>query len=244
MSPSEPPRRVVLITGGAGGMGTAISARFASAGDLVVTADLRDADVIVDVRDPTACAAMVREALERHDRIDVLVTAAGVWVEGPSADMTEDQWDRTIDVNLKGTFFAIRHAIPALIASQGCIVAISSDYGLVGGPEAAIYCASKFGVNGLIRSLALELAPHGVRANSLCPGDVDTPMLAGQARDFGGGDPEGYLEALRAHLPQGERGRFVQAAEVASAVWYLASPEAAPLNGVCLPFEWGVTAGY
>jgi NAD(P)-dependent dehydrogenase (short-subunit alcohol dehydrogenase family) len=193
--------RVVLITGGAGGMGRAIAVRSARDGAAVVLADrsgdgldeaaraIPEADTVVaDVTSVADCERIVATTLERHGRLDVLVTAAGVWVEGPTAAMTEDQWDRTIDVNLKGTFFACRSAIPALEATGGCIVAISSDYGLVGGPGAAIYCASKFGVNGLIRSLALELAPQGVRANSVCPADVDTPMLAGQARDFGGGD--------------------------------------------------------
>jgi NAD(P)-dependent dehydrogenase (short-subunit alcohol dehydrogenase family) len=251
------PARVALITGGAGGMGRAIARRFLSDGMSVVAADLSanllaDAaaavpglDVVTaDVSSTAACERMVATTLERHGRIDVLVTAAGVWVEGPTTEMTEASWDRTVDVNLKGTFFACRYAIPALVESGGCIVAISSDYGLVGGPGAAIYCATKFGVNGIVRSLALELAPLGVRVNALCPTDVETPMLAGQARDFGGGDEAGYLEDLLATLPQKERARFITADEVAAAVAFLASPEAAPLTGVCLPLDWGVTAGY
>jgi len=236
--------RVVLITGGAGGMGRAIGARFEADGDVVVSADLREADIVADVTRVEDCERMLAETLAAHGRLDVLVTAAGVWVEGPSAEMTEAQWDRTIDVNLKGTFFAIRHAIPPLIERQGCIVAISSDYGLVGGPGAAIYNASKFGVNGIVKSLALELAPLGVRINSVCPADVDTPMLAGQARDFGDGDEAGYLQRLLATLPQAGRARFIRPDEVAAAVWFLASPDATPITGVSLPVEWGVTAGY
>ena len=249
--------RVALITGGAGGMGRAIARRFLDEGMTVVAADISDeilADaaaavpgldvVVADVTSVTVCERMVATTLERHGRIDVLVPAAGVWVEGPTADMTEAQWDRTIDVNLKGTFFACRYAIPALVATGGCIVAVSSDYGLVGGPGAAIYCASKFGVNGIVRSLALELAPMGVRVNALCPSDVDTPMLAGQARDFGAGDEAAYFDSLLSTLPQGERARFITPEEVATAVAFLASPEAAPLTGVCLPLDWGVTTGY
>lgn len=249
--------KVVLITGGAGGMGRAIGARFSRGGATVVLADLTSealdsgvrevtgADtVLADVSSVADCGRMVATTLERHQRLDVLVTAAGVWVEGPSAEMTEEQWNRTIDVNLKGTFFACRSAIPALVASEGCIVAISSDYGLVGGPGAAIYCASKFGVNGIVRSLALELAPQGVRVNSICPADVDTPMLAGQARDFGGGDEAGYLATLMATLPQGGRARFIRPDEIASVVAFLASADAAPITGLCMPVEWGVTAGY
>lgn len=236
--------RVVLITGGAGGMGRAIRARFEAGGDVVVSADLREADIVADVTRVEDCERMVAETLAAHGRLDVLVTAAGVWVEGPSAEMTEAQWDRTIDVNLKGTFFAIRHAIAPLVEREGCIVAISSDYGLVGGPGAAVYNASKFGVNGIVKSLALELAPLGVRINSVCPADVDTPMLAGQARDFGDGDEAGYLQRLLDTLPQTGRARFIRPDEVAAAVWFLASPDATPITGVSLPVEWGVTAGY
>ncbi|MGB7805843.1 MAG: SDR family NAD(P)-dependent oxidoreductase [Actinomycetota bacterium] len=249
--------RVVLITGGAGGMGRAIAARFLADGDTVMLADRTDEalaeaaarlgeveTVTADVTVVDDCERMVAATVERLGSIDVMVCTAGVWVEGPTADMTEEQWDRTIDVNLKGTFFACRFAIPALIASQGSIVAISSDYGLVGGPGAAIYNASKFGVNGIVKSLALELAPHGVRVNSVCPADVETPMLAGQARDYGGGDEAAYLAALKSTLPQGDRARFIRADEIAAAVAFLASDQAAPITGVCLPVEWGVTAGY
>jgi len=246
-----------MITGGAGGMGRAIARRFLDEGNLVVLSDrnddvlarardaLGDVDTIVtDVTSVAACEAMLATTLKRHGRLDVLVVAAGVWVEGPSVHMTERQWDHTVDVNLKGAFFACRAAIPSLIETEGSIVAISSDYGLVGGPGAAIYCATKFGVNGLVRSLALELAPVGVRVNAVCPADVDTPMLAGQARDFGQDDPEGYLRALLATVPQKERARFITPDEIAHVVAFLSSPGAAPITGVCLPVEWGVTAGY
>jgi NAD(P)-dependent dehydrogenase (short-subunit alcohol dehydrogenase family) len=236
--------RIVLITGGAGGMGRAIHDRFAAAGDVVVTADLHEADITADVTLVADCERMVAETVGHHGGLDVLITAAGVWVEGASAEMTEAQWNRTIDVNLKGTFFAIRCAIPELTRSRGCVVAIASDYGLVGGPGAAIYAASKFGVNGLVRSLALELAPIGVRVNSICPADVMTPMLQGQARDYGGGDEAGYFRRLLATLPQGETARFITPEEIAAATWFLASTQAAPITGVTLPIEWGVTAGY
>jgi NAD(P)-dependent dehydrogenase (short-subunit alcohol dehydrogenase family) len=237
--------RAVLITGGAGGMGRAIRERFLAAGDAVVTTDLHDADLIADVTSVLDCERMIAETTALHGQLDVLVCTAGVWTEGPTAETTEDQWDRTIDVNLKGTFFACRYAIPELVKTEGCIVLISSDYGLVGGPGAAVYNASKFGVNGITRSLALELAPLGVRVNSVCPADVDTPMLAGQARDFGGGDPESYYAKLRATLPQGsDRARFIRPEEIAAVVSFLCSEEAAPITGACIPVEWGVTAGY
>jgi NAD(P)-dependent dehydrogenase (short-subunit alcohol dehydrogenase family) len=246
--------RVVLITGGAGGIGRAAADRFASDGDTVVLAD-RSADtlaaigppfdtVVADVSVVAECERMVSTTVERYGRLDVLVNCAGVWVEGPTAETTEEEWDRTIDVNLKGTFFACRFAIPHLERTQGCIVNLSSDAGLVGSAGVAVYCASKGGVSMLTKALALELAPKGVRVNAVCPNDVDTPMLAGQARDYGGGDPKGYLDALLAKYPQGDRARFIRPEEVARLIAYLASPEAAPITGACIPIDFGSTAGY
>jgi NAD(P)-dependent dehydrogenase (short-subunit alcohol dehydrogenase family) len=235
-------------------MGRAIGDRFAAAGDSVVLSD-RSAEglaaagegfgtVVADVSVVADCERMVAETIERHGRLDVLINCAGVWVEGPTAEMTEEQWDRTVDVNLKGTFFACRFAIPHLERSEGCIVNLSSDAGLVGTVETAIYTASKGGVSLLTRSLGLELAPKGVRVNAVCPNDVDTPMLAGQARDYGGSDPDGYLAALIAKYPQGPRSRFIYPSEIAALVFYLASEEAAPITGACIPIDFGSTAGY
>jgi NAD(P)-dependent dehydrogenase (short-subunit alcohol dehydrogenase family) len=244
--------RVILITGGAGGIGRATGERFAAGGDVVVSADrspdalaeLGGDSIVVDVARVADCERMVSETVQRHGRLDVLVNCAGVWVEGPTAEMTEEQWDRTIDVNLKGTFFACRFAIAHLEGTGGSIVNLSSDAGLVGTVETAIYNASKGGVSLLTRSLALELAPRGVRVNAVCPNDVDTPMLAGQARDYGGDDPDGYLAALLANYPQQDRSRFIRPEEIAVLIVYLASPEAAPITGACIPIDFGSTAGY
>src|SRR5687768_9736769 len=146
-------QRIVLITGGAGGIGRATGERFTAAGDTVVLAD-RSADdlaalgsaadtIVADVSVVADCERMIAETVERHGRLDVIVNCAGVWVEGPTTEMTEEQWDRTIDVNLKGTFFACRFAIAHLERTDGCIVNLSSDAGLVGTVETAIYTASK-----------------------------------------------------------------------------------------------------
>jgi NAD(P)-dependent dehydrogenase (short-subunit alcohol dehydrogenase family) len=253
--------RAVLVTGAAGGIGRAVAERFLAQGDAVALADLDEerlakaaaelagegrsvSTVVADVRSVADCDAMVRATVEVFGRLDVLVNCAGVWVEGPTHEMTEEQWDRTVDVNLKGTFFACRFAIPHLLRNEGCIVNLSSDAGLVGTPETAVYCASKGGVSLLTKALAMELAPRGVRVNAVCPNDVDTPMLAGQARDFGGDDPQGYLDALLAKYPQGERSRFIRPEEIAALVAYLASAEAAPITGACIPIDFGSTAGY
>lgn len=253
--------RVVLITGGAGGIGRAAAARFLSSSDVVILADASPEKlavaaaglsaerppvetIVADVAQVAECEHTVGETVARHGRLDVLINCAGVWVEGPTTEMTEEQWDRTIDVNLKGTFFACRFAIPHLLRTHGCIVNLSSDAGLVGTAQTAIYCASKGGVSLLTRSLALELAPEGVRVNAVCPNDVDTPMLEGQARDYGRGDPDGYLAALLSKYPQGSRARFIRPEEVAELIAYLASPQAAPVTGACIPIDFGSTAGY
>ncbi len=249
-------RRIVLITGGAGGIGRAAAARFQDLGDTVVVTDVNpDAlaevaeargglgTVVADVTVVADCERAVEETVARHSRLDVLVNCAGIWVEGPSAEMTEPEYDRTMDVNLKGTFFMCRFAIPHLERTQGCIVNLSSDVGLIGSAGAAIYSASKGGVSLLTKSLALELAPRGVRVNAVCPNDVETPMLEGQARDYGGDDPGGYLQALLDRYPQRERSRFIRPEEVAALIAYLASPEAAPITGASIPIDFGSTAG-
>jgi NAD(P)-dependent dehydrogenase (short-subunit alcohol dehydrogenase family) len=136
-----------------------------------------------------------------------------------------------------------RHAIPPLDASGGCIVNVSSDAGLWGNREAAIYCASKGGVTVLTKALAVELAPRGVRVNAVCPGDVDSPMIRYQAETFGGGDPEGYLAGLLAAYPQ-RPPRFIHPVEVAELITFLVSDRAAPITGAAISIDFGLTAGY
>ncbi len=252
--------KVILITGGAGGMGRAIAGRFLAAGGAVAIADLdrqrgraaadelaagggQTLAVAVDVTKVADCARMVDETLARFGRLDVLICAAGIWTEGATAEATEAEWDRVIGVNLKGTFFACRYAIPALEKTGGVIVNISSDAGIIGNAGAAIYCASKGGVSIMTKALALELAPRGVRAVAVCPGDVDTPMIDYQANTFGGGDPAGYKRALVAKYPQGPRARFIRADEVAELVFAVSSPKLAALTGACVLFDFGISAG-
>ena len=158
-------------------------------------------------------------------------------------DLTEADWDRVIDVNLKGTFFICRHAIPALVRTSGCIVNVSSDAGLWGNKGAAIYSASKGGVTILTKSLAVELAAQGVRVNAVCPGDVDSPMIAEQARTFGGGDPAGYLARLLEAYPQ-RPARFTRPDEVAELIVFLCSERATPITGAAISIDFGLTAGY
>jgi NAD(P)-dependent dehydrogenase (short-subunit alcohol dehydrogenase family) len=253
--------KVVLITGGAGGVGKACGARFVEAGAQVFLADINEAlleeavadlrrvgppvaGIPTDVRKVADCERMVNTVAEQAGRLDVLVNAAGVWVEGPAVEMTEADWDRTIDVNLKGTFFACRSAIPELQKTEGSIVNLSSDSGVVGSPDTSVYVASKGGVSLMTKALALELAPHLVNVNAICPSDIMSPMLEGQARDYGGGDREGYFKRLLTCYAQGDKARFIQPEEIAELVFYLASPAAAPMTGSLVSIDFGTTAGY
>jgi NAD(P)-dependent dehydrogenase (short-subunit alcohol dehydrogenase family) len=247
----------IVISGGAGGIGRAIAARFAEAGGRIYLCDIDRAGleraaaqlgdgtriVETDVTQVAACARAVETAAGETGRLDLLINAAGVWTEGPSEAAAEVEWDRVIDVNLKGTFFMCRYAIPHLEKTGGGIVNISSDAGVIGNKGAAIYCASKGGVNLLTKALARELAERGIRVNAICPCDVETPMLDYQATTFGRGDPEGYKRALLALYPQGRRARFVRPEEIAAFVYFVASPEAAPITGACLSIDFGTTAG-
>ena len=246
---------VVLVSGAGGGIGAATVRRFVAAGWRVVAVDVDEAALgrlapegvlarlRADIRTADACRTLVGQALATTGRLDALVNAAGVWREGPVADCSEADFDAVVDVNLKGTFFLCAAAIPHLQATRGSIVNISSDAGRQGNLGAAAYCASKGGVTMFTKALALELAPHGVRANVVSPGDVDTPMLRFQAERYGGGDPAGYLAGLLAKYPQGRAARFIRPGEVADLVFYLCSPAAIAITGADMAIDQGYSAG-
>jgi NAD(P)-dependent dehydrogenase (short-subunit alcohol dehydrogenase family) len=253
-------QRVILISGAAGGIGSATADRFAIGGWGVVLTDLAVpglSDVAErlerlgrlvgvfpgDLRSVSTCREVVRRAVSATGRLDCLVCAAGVWTEGPADKTSEADWDRVVDVNVKGLFFLAAASIPHLAASSGSIVNLSSDAGIQGVSGAAVYSASKGAVTNLTRALALELAPRGVRVNAVCPGDVDTPMLRAQAADFGGDNPAGYLDSLLRQYPQGGRARFIAAEEIAELIWYLAQDRAAPITGANLSIDFGISAG-
>ncbi len=243
---------VALITGAAGGIGGAAVERFVAGGWKVAAVDINEIEpaieaadvvqsIVADLGDVDQCRRSVAAALRWAGRLDAVVNAAGVWTEGPSAETTEREWDRVVDVNLKGLYFVSSAAIPHLAATRGCIVNLSSDAGVQGNAGAAVYCASKGGVSNLTRALALELAPLGVRVNAVCPGDVETPMLRGQAA--ASADPSAYLDKLLRGYPQGGAARFIAPAEIAELIWFLAQPAAAAITGANISIDFGLSAG-
>jgi NAD(P)-dependent dehydrogenase (short-subunit alcohol dehydrogenase family) len=180
----------VIVTGGAGGLGTAIVADLRAAGHTVVSFDrvaapAASASFELDVADDSAVGARVAEVAERHGGIDALVCAAGIVAEHPVADMPLEAWRSVIDASLTGTFVATRAVLPAMIsAARGSIVAFSSGYAATGYRNGANYAAAKAGVEALMKSVALENAQYGIRANSVAPGPIDTPMLTPQRAAF------------------------------------------------------------
>ena len=255
MSPqNETP--VVVISGAAGGVGRAVAHRFHASGWRIAALDQREdglqtlaaevptaASVAADLRGADACRHAIAEVVRQCGRIDALVNAIGVWREGPVEDADEADFDLVLAVNLKAPFFLCSAAIPHLKATRGSIVNVSSDAGHQGNQNAAIYCASKGGLTLLSKTLALDLAPYGVRVNSVSPGDINTPMLRFQAERYGGGDVDGYLQGLLAKYPQGAGARFIEAEEVAELIHFLCQPAARAITGADLAIDMGLSTG-
>jgi NAD(P)-dependent dehydrogenase (short-subunit alcohol dehydrogenase family) len=229
--------KVALVSGAASGIGAAVVDRLVEEGAAVVACDITatDGGVVCDVRDAEACRGAVDETLARHGRLDVLANVAGVAAGNRIEDVTPDEWRRVIDVNLTGTFLLSQAALPALLETTGTIVNMASAAGLQATPYNAAYCASKGGVISLTKSMALELAKAGVRVNAVCPAAVDTPFLRGFALP----DDADLTLLTRSMSPMGH---LIDVAEVAAAVAYLASNDAATVNGTTLVIDGAASA--
>lgn len=250
-------RSVVLITGAAGGVGSALVARFIAGGWAVFATDANAAGLAelgrchalagseaADIRSPAACKMVVQAAVAATGRLEAVINAAGVWREGPVEAFSEEDFDLVLDVNLKASFFICAAAIDHLKQTRGAIVNISSDAGRQGNPNAAAYCASKGGLSLFTKALALDLAPYGVRCNAVSPGDIETPMLRFQAERYGNGDPQAYYRELLAKYPQGEQARFIQPEEVAELAFFLCQPGARSITGADMAIDQGLSAGH
>ncbi len=242
----------MLVTGAGGRIGTATSRAFAAEGARLICVDLdggvaaATAGGIVadggdaigiqcDVTDQDACGDAVEVAVRSRGRLDVLVNVAGVGGFAATTDVTLDEWNRTLAVNLTGTFLMCQRSLPALVESRGSIVNVASVAGVRAVPYNAAYCASKAGVVMLTKSIAVEYGRRGVRANCVCPSSVDTPFLDGFA----------FTDAMDVSLFA--RGSSVltgamHPSVVADAIVYLASDAAAMITGSTLMLDGGATA--
>ena len=230
---------VAVVTGAGSGIGAACSERLSAEGAAVITLDVAgDVDHLLDVRDEPAVEAAFGSVVRDHGHLDVVVNAAGVAGGGPVHLLDADEWDRVVDVNLKGTFIVDKYsAIHMLAQGKGSIINIASIEGLEGTEGGSAYNASKGGVVMLTKSVAIDYGRRGIRVNCICPGAVDTPMLRSIA-DSDGMDL--YREKLREeHL----LGRFARPSEIAAAAAFLASDDASFITGHALVVDGGFTAG-
>ncbi|HYL69459.1 MAG TPA: SDR family oxidoreductase [Candidatus Limnocylindria bacterium] len=246
--------KVGIITGGTSGIGREAAVLFAKAGAKVVVAGRREMEgnetidlvraaggeglfVKTDVSRAADVEALVRKTVEKFGRLDVAFNNAGIegnWL--PIAEQPEEDWDRTVDINLKGVWLCLKYEIQQMLkqSSGGAIVNMASVAGLMGSAGAATYCASKHGVMGLTKSAALETARNGIRVNAVCPAVIETPMAE---RLFG--EPEMNKYALGLH----PIGRFGTPREVAEAVVWMCSDHASFMTGQSLVLDGGLLAG-
>lgn len=247
--------KVSLITGAGSGIGQAMAVLFAREGSKVAAADISveggqetvrriraeggEAEFFqVDVSSAEQVRRMIDAVIARFGRIDILCNNAGIGVAATVVDTSEEDWDRVIDVDLKGVFLGCKYVIPHMLRQGGgVIVNTASVAGMVGVLNRAAYCAAKAGVIGLTKSIAVDFVTRGIRANCVCPGTVESPwiekILAQQP------DPVAERQRMIERQPMGRMGK---PEEIAAAALYLASDEAAFVTGTELVIDGGLTA--
>ena len=227
-----------FVTGGGSGIGAGIVGLFRDLGAEVCSADLSGGDIEVDVTSAASVRDGITKAVESLGGLDVVVCNAGIPIVGSIDALEEDTWDRGFDVNVKGVYLTAKYAWSELAKSKGTILATASAVGLVASPGQPAYCASKAAVGMLIRTIALEGAPLGIRANSVCPGFTRTPLVDRfftAAEDYAAAE----ADAIRLH----PLGRLGTTSDIAQAFAFLASREASWITGASLPVDGGMSAG-
>lgn len=226
----------MLVTGSTGGIGRSLVTRFNADGWQVAASTHHGGELAADLADPDEVARLIGRVIVRFGRLDALIVNHATMAMAPVDAHDPADWWRIVDTNLSGAFYLARDAAPHLVAANGSIVFISSEWGVIGWPRASAYSASKAGLMGLTRALARELAP-AVRVNALAPGAVDTPQLEVDARDAGL-----TLDEIRArYAREAPLRRIGTPAEVAASVAFLVSADAANYTGQVLHPNAGTT---
>jgi NAD(P)-dependent dehydrogenase (short-subunit alcohol dehydrogenase family) len=244
--------KVAMVTGAASGIGRGIALRLAEMGAFVAVLDIDEtkgnetADEIqaqgggaayltCDVRLAADCHRVVETLSEEVGHIDILCNCAGVAIRKDVVELTEDEWDRALDIALKGIYLLSHEVVPHMIRTGGGnIINIGSGWSLKGGPRAAAYCAAKGGTVNLTRAMAIDHGKHNIRVNCVCPGDIDTPMLYSECAQLGQDKTAFMQEAASRPLA-----RVGTPDDVANAVLFLASPMAAWITGAALVVDGG-----
>jgi NAD(P)-dependent dehydrogenase (short-subunit alcohol dehydrogenase family) len=248
--------KVALVTGGASGIGRATALLFAREGASVVVIDVKatagrevegqisstggqalflEADVSLD-RD---CQRVVQQVRQQFGAIQVVFNNAGIIRRASVLELSQEDWDRVMTVNVKSVYLVSRHVIPLMVESGGgSIINTASGWGLAGGAKAAVYCASKGAVVLLTKAMAIDHGPQNIRVNCICPGDTDTGMLRNEAQQLGEPDELFLTEAARRPL-----GRVGKPEEIANAALFLASDASSFVTGSALVIDGGGLAG-
>ncbi len=251
--------KVVILTGAASGIGRSTAILFAQEGAIQILADIdekglhetfdllpigknRTTIMKVDVRKPADVQQMINTTIQKHQRIDVMILNAGVVRVGPIETFPDADYDLLIDVNLKGMYYCCKYAIPFFKKQKtGVIITLASVAAHIGQVNHANYCSTKAGILGFTRGLALDMAPFGVRVNSVSPGATDTPMLqsdvAKQAQERG----VAYDVVKTEFEREGVMGRWATPEEIATGILFLASDESSYMTGADLRMDGGWT---
>jgi len=248
--------KVALVTGGASGIGRATALLFAQQGAAVTVVDVNEPDgravvqtiidesgkaifVRGDVSRMEDCQLAVQQTVEQLGKLDILFNNAGIIRRASVVETSEEEWDRVMATNVKSVFLLSKYAIPIMVeAGGGVIINTASAWGLVGGQNAASYCASKGAVVLLTKAMALDHGAQNIRVNCICPGDTDTPMLGNEAQQLGKSK-----ELFLAESAQRPLRRVGSPEEIAQAALFLASDVSSFVTGIALVVDGGGLAG-